>query len=53
MRERRNVQRMTVEIGELAVLPVHMSVRVLDISLRACFCNPLIQWNGARAAHSG
>jgi hypothetical protein len=33
MRERRNLQRMTVEIGELAVLPVHMSVRVLDISL--------------------
>jgi len=33
MRERRNLQRTTVEIGELAVLPVHMSVRVLDISL--------------------
>lgn len=33
MRERRNLKRMTVEIGELAVLPVQMSVRVLDISL--------------------
>ena len=33
MRERRKVERSAVEIGELAVLPVHMSVRVLDISL--------------------
>ena len=33
MRERRKAERSAVEIGELAVLPVHMSVRVLDISL--------------------
>jgi c-di-GMP-binding flagellar brake protein YcgR len=31
--ERRKTERMPVEIGELVVLPVQMSVRVLDISL--------------------
>jgi hypothetical protein len=33
MRERRRAQRTPVELAELAVLPLQMPVRVLDISL--------------------
>jgi hypothetical protein len=33
MEERRTIPRVSIDIGELAVLPVPMSVRVLDISV--------------------
>jgi PilZ domain-containing protein len=33
MQERRKMERMAIETGELAVLPFPMTVRILDISL--------------------